>query len=680
MASHNFTIELSLSLLTPLSIGAGGSTEGFGDKTIIRDATGHLIIPGSHFKGRVRHACEMLAKAAGYGVCGGPEASQLCPQPGLKGRSGVVPVLAGKSQTFCIICQMFGSPALPSAIQFADLVMADPYDSEQASCKDDAEKLVAVVKKRQGLHGLATLRSGVSINRSRGVAEDSRLFFIETSRPGLASIFKTTCPIEVNFPQLAGVPGAPGLDEYRKLLEAGLRFLRQWGGGKTRGLGWANITYQITDTPVQEVVAAKTPVKGDSTKKIELLLTLEAQSPLCLGERRPGGQFRASLSYLTGRVVRGMLANALKRGGQETLLEDLFGTAQGQLEHYFGNAWPVRKADPKNDKDRSEAYLSGFQAPVTARICKHQGDDGETGKHLFFDTLFDSLAYERFSQTAPRGPVYLPGCPDCGDRVEGFSKRIYQSGQGYSIIPDPSRRLLTRVGINRKRAAAEDSLLYSPMVLNEGSLFQTRLLLPAELAQRLEAFLNTHPTLHAGSGGSRGLGWINVAEVKSQPDLDRSAVIKQQVAAFNQALTGRFTEGWRLPRPAQWFFTLNARSDWAWPDPFHPIRPYEDKNNQINLGTGLADLTIERLYTGTNRSSGWNNMWGLYSDVRLVVTTGSVYVLSVPEARKDDPTLYDGLAALELTGIGEGQAEGLGSLSVCEPFHYKHLWQPVKAN
>ena len=60
----------------------------------------------------------------------------------------------------CIICQIFGSPTLESRIFINDLMIDADLETQ-----------------------LTAIRSGVSINRNRRVAEDHRLYFTETSLP-----------------------------------------------------------------------------------------------------------------------------------------------------------------------------------------------------------------------------------------------------------------------------------------------------------------------------------------------------------------------------------------------------------------------------------------------------------------------------------------------------------------
>src|SRR5947208_10849876 len=113
-------------------------------KVVTRDARGQFIIPASHLKGKLRHACEQLLRANDVILCHPPKPEDMCPQA-----SGVV--------SPCILCDIFGSPHDRSKLRFRDL---------QASENDLPNE---------------TLRPMVSLNRFRRTAEPERLLRIDTT-------------------------------------------------------------------------------------------------------------------------------------------------------------------------------------------------------------------------------------------------------------------------------------------------------------------------------------------------------------------------------------------------------------------------------------------------------------------------------------------------------------------
>jgi CRISPR/Cas system CSM-associated protein Csm3 (group 7 of RAMP superfamily) len=195
-------IDLTLTFTTPPSVGAGGASDTLADKTVTRNARGEFIIPASQFKGKLRHACEQLLRAYAVPVCCPPRPEKMCPQ--MNGNDGKnIPSANGQSR--CLLCQIFGSPAHPSLLRFHDLVVV------QVNLPSD------------------TLRQMVSINRRRRTAEDQRLFTIETA-PNFVGL---------QFRHTEAVTGYIADPKQLHILLAGLKMLLTWGGGGSRGLGWA---------------------------------------------------------------------------------------------------------------------------------------------------------------------------------------------------------------------------------------------------------------------------------------------------------------------------------------------------------------------------------------------------------------------------------------------------------
>jgi CRISPR/Cas system CSM-associated protein Csm3 (group 7 of RAMP superfamily) len=141
---------------------------------------------------------------------------------------------------YCDLCKIFGCTRKSSALFFGD-----------ATLKEDEEI-------RKILHGRksvaehrpfdAQIRPGVSLSRSRRTVANERLFFTETSAPNGRFHFEAT--IEGTLPS----------DKHRALLLAGVRFLSQVGGGRSRGLGWIRLLRctldgnELTDGHWQEIL------------------------------------------------------------------------------------------------------------------------------------------------------------------------------------------------------------------------------------------------------------------------------------------------------------------------------------------------------------------------------------------------------------------------------------------
>lgn len=219
------TLSITAIIETALCVGAGGSSGSLSDKPIIRTADKTLLIPASQLKGRLRHECEKIARGLTWPVCQSPKANTICPQ------------LAGfndeEKQTFnrpeyeifgdhrphCLICKMFGNPALPSRLVFEDLI-----------CTESPKNLPTEV-----------LRPGVTINRRRRTAENKKLYFLETSPMNAQLCFKGNIHILLQAPNYT-----------KALLLAGLKHINALGGSKSSGLGWLH--WKFTPSSITESV------------------------------------------------------------------------------------------------------------------------------------------------------------------------------------------------------------------------------------------------------------------------------------------------------------------------------------------------------------------------------------------------------------------------------------------
>lgn len=220
------TIDLTAVIDTALCVGAGGSSGSLADKPILKTADGHLVIPASQLKGRLRHECEKLTRALGWPTCTSPVAQTMCPQVGLSNPAFQIEDYASgltfadnRPQHHCLICQLFGNPALPARLQFSDLVCTTP--------PTDLPEV---------------LRPGVSINRRRRTAEDQKLYFLETSPANAALEFSGVLTLN---PAL--VQNRP--DFAKALILAGLRHIHALGGSKSTGLGWLHWQSPAFDHP-----------------------------------------------------------------------------------------------------------------------------------------------------------------------------------------------------------------------------------------------------------------------------------------------------------------------------------------------------------------------------------------------------------------------------------------------
>ncbi len=210
-------IRLTAIIDSALCVGAGGSDGSLADKPIVRNAEGRMIIPGSQLKGRLRHECEKLAKGLGWQIFESPKADILCPsEEQVNSQFHSDYKLEGYKGYHCLISQIFGNPILPSRIVVDDLI-----------CQLSREDLPEVI------------RPGVTINRRRRIAEEKKLYFLETSPPHNQLEFSGEIHLLTGCPPYA-----------EALILAALRHIHALGGSKSAGLGW--LSWKDLDTLPKE--------------------------------------------------------------------------------------------------------------------------------------------------------------------------------------------------------------------------------------------------------------------------------------------------------------------------------------------------------------------------------------------------------------------------------------------
>lgn len=197
-------IEVTLRMENAFSIGTGALAGSPADKPLLKDRRGLPYIPGSTLKGRLRHACEALARGQGELVCDAPAAGQMCPDSPTVGTGN-----------YCPACRLFGSPWRRSSLRFSDLTLVSPVKSDAG---DVAPR--------------TTLRFGVGLNRERRVAEEDLLYSMEVFLPGGQTTFRGEITGEI-------------ADHDLPLLLGGLASLYALGGRKSGGLGWLSIEARL---------------------------------------------------------------------------------------------------------------------------------------------------------------------------------------------------------------------------------------------------------------------------------------------------------------------------------------------------------------------------------------------------------------------------------------------------
>jgi CRISPR-associated protein Csx10 len=416
-------------------------------------------------------------------------------------------------------------------------------------------------------------------------------------------------------------------------------------------------------------------------------VVITAEAPLSFSQRKPGGIYQESLDYVPGSALRGAAAAYLLAGAMARHVQEGHRGVRADCDFcqlflsdsaaIFGNAYPSQKPEEAGP----------YVLPTTAVSCKnHPGFRDEAEAHGVFDTLVDRLCWEALN---PAGLVYLPNCPHpkCGERVDVFKTLFTRADRDTYHRQQVSQRLLTRVAINRRRAVAEEGLLYSPWVIEEvirardngmetpedehsrdrptqfvGYLYDA----DDRLADAIQA------TNTVGGLSSRGLNHVRVEAKPAQAE--NAADIEARVRELNELIENV----WKLYRALGdardekkgTYFVLDLQSDAILHMP--KGQPSIVLNSELlSEATGGAiganEVNLVRSYASYHYGGGWNSAWRMPKPAEVCTDRGSVYLFHAQGGLSSGH--YRALAALQQRGVGERKAEGYGQVRVCDEFH-----------
>lgn len=405
-------------------------------------------------------------------------------------------------------------------------------------------------------------------------------------------------------------------------------------------------------------------------KRIQI--EIKALSPLAIAKQKPGGSISEVVDYIPGTVIRGAVAaeilnqsgyrfsNLTENGGD---FQSLFLSENPAI---FQNAYPAVIG-----KNRIEVQSDIRVVPATALSSKNEsGFKTKKDANGVFDTLIDRFCADGY------GYPYDPKCPKDDGRVDPYTGFYSKLGTKY-YSHSADKRLLTRVGINRRRATAEDEILYSIQVLNESqvqkkkpAIYSSAILVTDELADSLKEFIDVRSqNFRLGGSASRGLGRV---EIKTKEPIDAKIDVSDRITQFTDALRKRWKE-WRqifgnpleeLPSDRT-YFTLDLQSDAILTENWLRTTVISEAMLQQFAAVKDSSLKLEAAYSSYDYKSGWNSAWGLMKDVELITNKGGVYLFSTTQ-----PDIWmEKLGELEVMGIGDRTCEGFGQVLICNDFH-----------
>jgi len=188
----------------PLAVNTG-FRRGLIHRTVEWDAEGLVYIPASSLKGRVRRACEQLAKQVGLRVCHAPRPGGMC---------------SAHTQQPCLVCRVFGTPGRGGELHWQDAQLVQEF--RKVFMGDEGNRQAQFYKRTQ-----------VQLSRALGIAAPDHLFTSEFAIENLR--FESAIIGWLDVTPIAGEETTGGYELL--LLLAGLRLVNTLGSSSSRGAG-----------------------------------------------------------------------------------------------------------------------------------------------------------------------------------------------------------------------------------------------------------------------------------------------------------------------------------------------------------------------------------------------------------------------------------------------------------
>lgn len=229
----------------PLALNTG-FRRGLIHRTVERDAEGFPYVPASSLKGRVRRACEQIARQVGLRVCRAPRPNRMC---------------SAHSKRICLVCRVFGAPGRGSALHWQDARLPKEYRDVFREGEDD--------EKDQLVESPFYARTQVQLSRALGTAAPDRLFTSEFTVENLR--FESSIAGWLDVTPIAGEDVTGGYELL--LLLAGLRLVNTLGSGSSRGAG-----HCLIHLPEQVTVGERSINVADVLENFDLLSEFDREA------------------------------------------------------------------------------------------------------------------------------------------------------------------------------------------------------------------------------------------------------------------------------------------------------------------------------------------------------------------------------------------------------------------
>ena len=356
-------------------------------------------------------------------------------------------------------------------------------------------------------------------------------------------------------------------------------------------------------------------------------IELQALAPVALGGPRGASRRPETEHYISGGVLRGSIAGAVLREGmspEAADFQDLF--LRGRV--LYPNLYPA----PYVGDARS------FPAPASYRACKRFGvGHGWT----------NALGSIRTEGAPPSCDHDFDGVT-CDNPLVGLNGFYHETDEGIADTK-VSSQLFTRTAIDRARRAVHSGSLYTIAAIARGQRFSGDLSCHADIAGVIEDTLRAGTVLYVGGSRTRGLGEVEVTEMRPADD---PTPIRKRAQKLRDTLGDDL-------------FTVDLVSPVILRDRFW--RPVQDIDpERLQAWAGPNAFSVEGAWKSMTEVRGWNAAWGLPKTPDMAIERGSVFSFRLPSL---DGVDWDALDRIEDGRIGERRSEGFGAIRFCHEWH-----------
>lgn len=371
---------------------------------------------------------------------------------------------------------------------------------------------------------------------------------------------------------------------------------------------------------------------------VEIKLTLK--SPLVVGDKSRNNNYRESLNYIPGNVLRAAYVNAI-------LDRCLYDHKNRWLEYKNEKECRICKFN-KLCKEFSNIEfptlypLGGQPYPITAREKKYLRED-------ISDVLIPLL------NNKPIKSDWV--------QLNGFHK----NGKDIKLINE----FITKTSIDYGRRSAKHGLLYSLNAISEilyyenNKIIETSFTGVINLSDDLKTCIDNIKTLDVGQGIKRGNGYCSAEYKKANIDTEKD--IKERINNFNKMiltdkiyitidlLTDAYLEMEKLGKDNESLekysnevFLSFLKEKIALPEGYKLVKVYKTQEVRKGYDTSKPYGKRER-------------------DSKIVVKAGSVFVYTTDKCNLEE------LLVLQNKGIGKYTEHGFGKVKICDSFHYDYV-------